>query len=41
MPSDAWFGFKRCARFEVEEPSFGLTGDEVLTVLNLPGEAVA
>jgi hypothetical protein len=41
MPADAWFGFKGCDRFEVEEQSFRLPGDEVLTVLRLPDAAVA
>lgn len=41
MPADAWFGFKGCDRFEVEEQSFRLPDDEVLTVLRLPDEAVA
>lgn len=41
MPADAWFGFKGCDRFEVEEQSFRLPGDEVLTVLKLPDEAIA
>ncbi len=41
MPADAWFGFKGCDRFEVEEQSFRLPGDEILTVLKLPDAAVA
>lgn len=41
MPADAWFGFKGCDRFEIEEQSFGLPDDEVLTILKLPDEAVA
>jgi hypothetical protein len=41
MPADAWFGFKGCDRFEVEEQSLRLPGEEVLTVLKLPDEAVA
>jgi hypothetical protein len=41
MPADAWFGFKGCDRFDVEEQSFRLPGDEILTVLKLPDEAVA
>ena len=41
MPADAWFSFKRCDRFEVEEQSFRLPDDEILTILKLPDEAVA
>jgi hypothetical protein len=41
MPADAWFGFKGCDRFEVEEQSFRLPDDQVLTVLRLPDAAVA
>jgi hypothetical protein len=41
MPADAWFGFKGCDRLEVEEQSFRLPDDEVLTILKLPEEAVA
>ncbi|GLR99274.1 hypothetical protein GCM10007858_69170 [Bradyrhizobium liaoningense] len=40
MPADAWFSFKGCDRFEVEEQSFRLPDDEILTVLKLPDEAV-
>lgn len=39
--ADAWFDFKNCDRFEVEEQSFRLPNDEILTVLALPDEAVA
>jgi hypothetical protein len=41
MPADAWFDFKGCDRFEVEEQSFLLPDEEVLTVLKLPDEATA
>jgi Zn-dependent peptidase ImmA (M78 family) len=41
MPADAWFGFKGCDRFDVEEQSFLLPNEEVLTVLKLPDEAIA
>jgi hypothetical protein len=34
--ADAWFDFRNCDRFEVEEQSFMLPGDEVLTVLLIP-----
>ena len=38
IPAEAWFGFKGCERFDVEEQSFRLPGDEILTVLRLPDE---
>jgi hypothetical protein len=41
MPADAWFDFKGCDRFEVEEQSFLLPNEEVMTVLKLPDEAIA
>ena len=41
MPADAWFDFKGCDRSLVEEQSFLLPNDEVLTVLKLPDEAIA
>jgi len=41
MPADAWRDFKGCDRFLVEEQSFLLPNDEVMTVLKLPDEAVA
>jgi hypothetical protein len=41
MPADAWFDFKGCDRFEVEEQSFLLPNEEILTVLKLPDAAVA
>jgi hypothetical protein len=41
MPADAWFDFKGCDRFEVEEQSFLLPKEEVLTVLKLPDQAIA
>jgi len=41
MPADAWFDFKGCDRYEVEEQSFLLPDDEVLTVLKLPDAAIA
>lgn len=40
-PADAWFDFKGSDRFEVEEQSFLLPGDEILTVLTLPQRAIA
>jgi len=41
MPADAWFDFKGCDRFQVEEQSFLLPDEEVLTILKLPDEATA
>lgn len=41
MPADAWFDFKGVDRFEVEEQSFLLPDEEVLSVLKLPDAAVA
>lgn len=41
MPAEAWFNFKGCDRFEVEEQSFLLPDDEIMTVLRLPDEAIA
>lgn len=40
-PADAWFDFKGCDRCEVEEQSFLLPDDEILTVLTLPRQAIA
>ena len=34
--ADAWFGFRNCDRFEIEEQSFMLPNDQVLTVLTIP-----
>jgi Zn-dependent peptidase ImmA (M78 family) len=34
--ADAWFGFCNCDRFEIEEQSFLLTREEVLTLLTIP-----
>jgi len=39
-PADAWFDFKGCDRYEVEEQSF-LLDEEILTVLTLPPQAIA
>jgi hypothetical protein len=41
MPADAWFDVRGGDDLEVEEQSFLLPNDEVLTVLRLPDEAVA
>jgi Zn-dependent peptidase ImmA (M78 family) len=38
MGADAWFDFRNCDRFEVEEQSFILPGEEVLTVLTIPAD---
>jgi Zn-dependent peptidase ImmA (M78 family) len=34
--ADAWFDFRNCDRFEIEEQSFLLLRDEVFTVLTIP-----
>lgn len=34
--ADAWFDFKGCGRYEVEEQSFWVARDESLTVLTIP-----
>lgn len=38
--ADAWFGFRNCDRFEVEEQSFKLPGQEVLTILTIPADGL-
>ena len=38
--ADAWFDFRGVDRFEVQEQSFRLPNDEVLTLLILPDEAL-
>jgi hypothetical protein len=38
--ADAWFGFRNCDRFEVDEQSFMLPGNEVLTILLIPEEGL-
>lgn len=40
MGADAWFNFKNCDRFEVEEQSFMLPNEEVLTILTIPEEGL-
>jgi Zn-dependent peptidase ImmA (M78 family) len=40
MGADAWFDFKGSDRHEVEEQSFLLPDDEILTVLKLPEAAI-
>jgi hypothetical protein len=39
--SYAWFDFKGCDRYEIEEQSFLLPDDEISTVLKLPDVAIA
>jgi hypothetical protein len=36
----AWFDFKNCERFEVQEQSFSLPSSAVFTVLTLPSDAM-
>jgi hypothetical protein len=38
--ADAWFDFRNCDRFDVEEQSFMLPGEEVLTVLRISDEGL-
>jgi len=38
--ADAWFNFRNCDRFDIEEQSFMLPGEEVLTVLTIPGHGL-
>jgi hypothetical protein len=38
--ADPWFGFRNCDRFEVDEQSFMLPGNEVLTILLIPEEGL-
>jgi hypothetical protein len=38
--ADAWFNFRNCDRFDVEEQSFMLPGEEVLTVLTIPADGL-
>jgi hypothetical protein len=37
---EAWFDFKGSDRYQVDEESFLLPNEEVLTILKLPGEAL-
>jgi len=41
MPGDAWFSFRRAERHELQEQSFRLPGDEVLTILTIPESALS
>jgi IrrE N-terminal-like domain len=38
--ADAWFEFRGVDRYEIQEQSFLLPNDEVLTLLNLPAEGM-
>jgi hypothetical protein len=38
--ADAWFDFRNCDRFDVEEQSFIVPGGEVLTLLRIPDEGL-
>ena len=38
--ADAWFEFRGVDRFEIQEQSFRLPNDELLTLLILPDEAL-
>lgn len=36
MPAEAWFDFRGADRYEVQEQSFSLPGEEVLAVITIP-----
>jgi hypothetical protein len=38
--ADAWFNFRNCDRFDIEEQSFMLPSEEVLTVLTIPEDGL-
>jgi Zn-dependent peptidase ImmA (M78 family) len=38
--ADAWFDFRNCDRYEIQEQSFMQPGPEVLTVLTIPGDGL-
>lgn len=38
--ADAWFGFRNCDRFEIQEQSFMLNGEEVLCLLTIPEDGL-
>lgn len=38
--AEAWFDFRGVGRFEIQEQSFLLPNDEILTTLTLPSEAI-
>jgi Zn-dependent peptidase ImmA (M78 family) len=38
--ADAWFGFRNADRYELQEQSFRLPNDEVLTLLTIPAEGL-
>jgi hypothetical protein len=38
--ADSWFDFRKCDRFLIEEQSFMLPGEEVLTVLTIPEDGL-
>jgi hypothetical protein len=40
IPADAWFNFRNCDRFDIEEQSFMLPGEEVLTILTIPEDGL-
>jgi hypothetical protein len=40
ISADAWFNFRNCDRFYIEEQSIMLPGEEVLTVLTIPGDGL-
>jgi hypothetical protein len=38
--ADAWFGFRNCDRFEVQEQSFMLNSEDILCVLTIPEDGL-
>jgi len=40
MGADAWFNFRNCDRFEIQEQSFLLPGEEVLSILTIPEDGL-
>ena len=38
--ADAWFEFRGVERYEIQEQSFSLPGNEILTLLILPDSAI-
>ena len=39
--ADAWFDFKGCDRYEVEEQSFWVARDQIITILTIPDKGLA
>jgi hypothetical protein len=39
--ADAWFDFRGCDRYEVEEQSFRVVREEIITILTIPSEGLS